>query len=100
MTTAATKPRQIESPKYPGWTIERTGSAYLMTRPGHIFAIAVTHSEAHGWEGTLMTRQRDNWHPARTPYTFSVLGCTAEADRREKVIARYAARPLGRPLTK
>jgi hypothetical protein len=99
--TTATKPREIKNAKYPGWTIEQTGpAAYIMTRPGHIFAIAVTHSDDHGWEGTLMTRQRGNWHPARTPYTFSVLGCTAEADRRERVIARYAARPLGKPATK
>jgi hypothetical protein len=93
----ATKLRKLTSDRYLGWVIERTGQdSFLMTRPGHIFAIAVTHSETHGWEGALLTRQRGNWHPARTPYTFSVLGCTAEADRREKVIARYAARPLGR----
>jgi hypothetical protein len=97
MIATAAKPRQIESPKYPGWTIEKTSAtSYRMTREGHIFAIEVTNSDDHGWEGTLMTLQRGNWHPARTPYTFSVLGCTAEADRREKVIARYAARPLGR----
>jgi hypothetical protein len=100
MTTAtAAKPRKIQSPKYPGWTIERTGQAdYLMTRPGGIFAISVTHSEAHGWTGELMTMQRrdgfKSWEPARTPFAHSVLGCTAEADRREKAIARYQAKPL------
>jgi hypothetical protein len=101
MTTAtATKTaRKIQSPKYPGWLIEKTGPAdYLMTRPGGIFAISVSHSEAHGWTGELMTMQRRDgsrtWEPARTPFAHSVLGCTVEADRREKAIARYASRPL------
>jgi hypothetical protein len=100
MTIAtAAKPRKIQSPKYPGWMIERTGpAAYLMTRPSGIFAISVGHSEAHGWTGGLMTKQyRDgskSWEPARTPFTHSVLGCTVEADRREKAIARYQSRLL------
>lgn len=98
MTTAtATKPRKIRSPKYPGWTIEQTGtSSYLMSRDAGIYAISVRHSEAHGWEGTLLTRQRGGWAPARTPFRHSVIGCAAEADRREVTIAKYAARPLAR----
>jgi hypothetical protein len=96
-TATATETRKLTSARYPGWTVEKTSATtYLMTRPGHVFAIGVSRTEEHGWEGVLLTLQRGNWHPARTPYTFSVLGCTAEADRREKVIARYAARPLGR----
>jgi hypothetical protein len=98
MTTAtAAEPRKIESPKYPGWQIQRTGPvAYLMTRPSGLFAVSVGHSEAHGWAGELLTRQRGGWAPAKTPFTHSVLGCVAEADRREKAIAKYSSRPLTR----
>lgn len=101
MTTATmTKAsRKIQSPKYPGWMIEQTGAAdYLMTRDAGIYAISVSHSDAHGWTGELMTKQyRDgtkSWEPARTPFAHSVPGCVREADRREKCIARFAARPL------
>lgn len=101
MTTATA--RLIKSKKYPGWTVERLGPTdYLITRPGGVFAIGVGHSEAHGWEGKLMTMQRRSgdqtrgWQPARTPFSHSVLGCIAEADRREKCIAKYAASPLAK----
>lgn len=96
MATATLTRRKLTSDKYPGWAIEKTSATqYLLTRAG-IFAISVAHTDAHGWEGTLMTRQRGGWAPAKTPYTHSVLGCTREADRREKAIAKYAARPLTR----
>lgn len=96
MTTAtATKPRKIESPKYPGWAIERTGpTTYFLTRPGGVYSISVTHGEAHGWCGELLTRQRGGWAPAKTPYVHAVLGCVQEADRREKAIRKYGAKPL------
>lgn len=96
MTTAtAAKPSKTE--KYPGWSISKTGpAAYTMTRPGGVFAISVTHSVAYGYEGTLMTRQTGGWAPAKTPYRFSVIGCVAEADRRESHIAKYAAMPLAK----
>jgi hypothetical protein len=98
MTTAtATKPRKLSSKKYPGWTIERLGPTdYLMSRPGGVFAIGVSRTDNHGWEGTLMTRQRGGWEPARTPYRHSVIGCTVEADRREATIRKYASKPLGK----
>jgi hypothetical protein len=103
MTATAAKPRTIRSPKYPGWAIEQVSAReYRLSRPGGVFAIGVSHSEAHGWTGELMTMQRRSgdqtrgWEPARTPYRHSVIGCIAEADRREKQIARYASRPLGK----
>jgi hypothetical protein len=99
MTTAPA--RKLTSQKYPGWQITREGDgSWFMTRPGGIFAISVTHSEAHGWTGELMTMQRRTgdqtrgWEPAKTPYTHCVLGCTVECDRREKTIAKFQARPL------
>jgi hypothetical protein len=96
-TATATKPRKLTSARYPGWVIEQVSvHEYRMTRPGGVFAIGVSHSEAHGWEGVLMTRQRGGWEPARTPYRHSVIGCAAEVERREKQIAKYASRPLGR----
>jgi hypothetical protein len=96
MTTAtATKPRKLTSPRYPGWAIEKTSATnYLMTRPGGVFAIGVSRTDEHGWTGELMTMQRGGWEPARTPYRHAVLGCTVEADRREKQIAKYAAKAL------
>jgi hypothetical protein len=98
---ATAKPRKLTSPRYPGWAIEKTGSTdYRMSRPGGVFAIGVTHSEAHGWTGELMTMQRRSgdqtrgWEPARTPFRHCVAGCIVEADRREATIAKYAVRPL------
>jgi hypothetical protein len=102
MTTAtAAKPRKTTSPRYPGWTIERVSAKeYRMTRPGSVFAIGVGHSDDHGWTGKLMTMQRRSgdqtrgWEPARTPFRHSVIGCVAEVERREKTIAKYAAKAL------
>jgi hypothetical protein len=96
MTTAtATKPCTLTSPRYPGWEIQKIGrDSYLMSRPGGIFAIGVGHTETHGWEGVLLSRQGGDWKPAKTPYVHCVLGCTREADRREKTIAKYAAKRL------
>jgi hypothetical protein len=96
MTTAtAAKPRKTTSPRYPGWTIERvSANEYRMTRPGGVFAIGVGHSDDHGWTGTLLTRQRGGWGPAKTPYTHCVAGCIREIERREERIARYRAKPL------
>jgi hypothetical protein len=93
-TVTAAKPRKTTSPRYPGWTIEQTGSSYLMTKPGGVFAIGVGHSDEHGWMGTLLTRQRGGWAPAKTPYVHGVAGCIAEADRREATIAKYKTKPL------
>jgi hypothetical protein len=67
-----------------------------MTRPGGIFAIGVGLTETHGWEGVLLTRQGGGWKPAKTPYKHCVLGCTREADRREKVIAKYSSKALNK----
>lgn len=97
MTTAtATKPtRPLTSARYPGWVIEKVGhDSYLMSRPGGVFAIGVGLTQEHGWEGTLLSRQRGGWKPAKTPYRHSVLGCTVEIERREKTIAKYAAKQL------
>jgi hypothetical protein len=96
MTTAtATKPRTMTSARYPGWEIERVGpDSYLMSRPGGIYAIGVGHTDDHGWEGVLLTRQSGGWKPAKTPYKHCVLGCVREADRREKWIAKYQAKAL------
>jgi hypothetical protein len=97
MTTAtATKPaRKLTSARYPGWVIERIGQdSFLMSRPAGVFAIGVSRTDEHGWTGELMTMQRGGWEPARTPYRHAVLGCTVEADRREKQIAKYAAKAL------
>jgi hypothetical protein len=97
LTATATKPRMLTSPRYPGWIIEKTPAGeFLMTRPGGIFAIGVGLTETHGWEGVLLTRQGGEWKPAKTPYVHCVLGCTREADRREKTIAKYAAKQLSR----
>lgn len=94
-TATATKPREIKTSKYPGWSISRVGTdSYLMTRPGGIFAIGVGYSDEQGWEGVLLTRQRGGWMPAKTPYRHAVIGCVQEADRRERHIRKYAARPL------
>jgi hypothetical protein len=96
--TTATKPRKLTSARYPGWTIERLDSAtqYLMTRPSGVFAIGVSRTDEHGWEGVLLTRQRGGWEPAKTPYRHSVIGCIAEADRRETTIRKYQDGPLGK----
>jgi hypothetical protein len=102
MTTAtATKPRKLTSPRYPGWLIEQTGpTSYQMTREGGVFAIGVSRTDEHGWTGKLMTMQRRSgdqtrgWEPARTPFRHSVIGCVAEVERREKTIAKYAAKAL------
>jgi hypothetical protein len=101
MSTATQATRKIKSPKYPGWEIEKFSDVdYLMTRPDGIFAIAVSHSEVHGWFGELLTMQRrdgvKSWEPARTPYSHAVVGCVQEADRREKAIRRHAVKPLVR----
>jgi hypothetical protein len=98
MTAAtATKPRTMTSARYPGWEIQEVGrDSFLMTRPGGIFAIGVGLTETHGWEGVLLTRQGGGWKPAKTPYKHCVLGCVREADRREKTIAKYAAKQLSR----
>jgi hypothetical protein len=93
-TATATKPRTLTSPRYPGWEITRIGPEFLMTREGGIFAIGVGLTETHGWEGVLLTRQGGGWKPAKTPYVHCVLGCTREADRREKTIKKYAAKRL------
>jgi hypothetical protein len=95
--TAAAKPRKLSSPRYPGWTIEQVSAhEYRLTRPGGVFAIGVGHSEEHGWEGVLLTRQRGGWEPARTPYRHAVIGCIAEADRREMTIRKYSSKPLSK----
>jgi hypothetical protein len=94
-TTTAAKPRTLTSARYPGWEIEKVGrDSFLMTREGGIFAIGVGHTETHGWEGILLSRQSGGWKPAKTPYVHCVLGCTREADRREKTIAKYQAKRL------
>jgi hypothetical protein len=101
MPATAAKPRTMTSARYPGWAISQTDAgSYLMTRPGGVFAIGVSHSEEHGWAGVLLTRQRGNWEPARTPYRHAVIGCVAEVERREKQIRKYQDGPLGKPLTK
>jgi hypothetical protein len=103
MTTAtATKPtRKLTSARYPGFAIERLGPmSYRMTRPGGVFAIGVSRTDEHGWEGVLLSRQRGGWEPAKTPYRHSVSGCVVEADRRETTIRKYASKPLGKPTTK
>jgi hypothetical protein len=95
MTATAAEPRKLTSPRYPGWAIERvSANEYRMTRPGGVFAIGVGRSDDHGWTGVLLTRQRGGWEPAKTPFRHSVIGCVAEADRREATIRKYAARPL------
>jgi hypothetical protein len=101
MTTAtatATKPaRKLMSPRYPGWTVEKTSATqYRMTRPGGVFAIGVSRTDEHGWEGCLMTKQSGGWAPAKTPFRHSVIGCIAEVERREATIRKYAAKPLGK----
>jgi hypothetical protein len=95
-TTTAAKPRTMTSARYPGWEIQRIGSEFLMTREGGIFAIGVGHTDEHGWTGVLLTRQGEGWKPAKTPYKHCVLGCTREADRREKTIKKYAAKRLSK----
>jgi hypothetical protein len=95
--TTATKPRKLTSPRYPGFAIERLGpDSYRMTRDGGVFAISVSRTDEHGWEGVLLTRQRGGWAPARTPFRHCVIGCVAEVERRETTIRKYAARPLGK----
>jgi hypothetical protein len=84
--TAPTK--TIRSDRYPGWDIAKIGREYLLTRPGHVFAIAVAHSETHGWAGTILTRQRGEWRPSLTPYSHAVIGCIAEINRREAWMAK------------
>jgi hypothetical protein len=96
MTTAAKPTRKLTSARYPGFAIERLSPAsYLMTRPG-VFAISVSRTEVHGWEGCLMTKQSGGWAPAKTPYRHSVIGCIAEVERREATIRKYASKPLGK----
>jgi hypothetical protein len=97
MTTATHPTRKLTSARYPGFAIERLGPmSYRMTREGGVFAIGVSRTEAHGWEGVLLTRQRGGWEPARTPFRHSVIGCVAEVERREKQIAHYASKPLSK----
>jgi hypothetical protein len=94
-TTTAAKPRTLTSARYPGWEIEKVGrDSFLMTREGGIFAIGVGLTDSHGWEGVLLSRQGGGWKPAKTPYKHCALGCTREADRREKTIAKYQAKRL------
>jgi hypothetical protein len=96
-TATAAKPRTLMSPRYPGWLIEKTPAGeYLMTREGGIFAIGVGLTDTHGWEGVLLTRQSGGWKPAKTPYKHAVIGCVREADRREKVIAKYSSKALNK----
>jgi hypothetical protein len=95
-----TATRTLHNSKYSGWDIVQTSPrAYLLTRPGGIYAIAVTHTEARGWEGVLMTRQYrpagvagSAWGPAKTPYVHCPLGCCYEADRRERWIGEARAK--------
>jgi hypothetical protein len=96
-TATAAKSRKLTSARYPGWAIERvSANEYRMTRDGGVFAIGVSRTDEHGWEGVLLTRQRGGWEPARTPYRHSVLGCVAEIERREATIRKYAAKPLSK----
>jgi hypothetical protein len=101
MPATAAKPRTMTSARYPGWAISQIGATdYLMSRPNGIFAIGVGHSDEHGWTGELLTRQRGGWVPAKTPFRHSVIGCITEVERREKQIAKFASKPLGKPTTK
>jgi hypothetical protein len=92
MPAVTTAPKTMTSPKYPGWDIRKVSregnGEYLMSREGGIFAIGVAYSDAHGWQGQILTRQRGKWAPSLTPYQHAVIGCVAEINRREAWMAK------------